>query len=660
LAARAMHMSEEDSTSARPARLQSLDRLDARLGTPRGRVLALLAVLLVAGCLRLVYAAQVSETADHGRLAVDALGYDRQARGVLEGEWPGDEVFYQDALYPFFVAAHYRFVGDEPTRVFTTQALLGVLAAVLVGVLATLVLSPSEGLLAGLLAAAYGPFLFYEQLLLKAALSTACLTAFLVALVVARRRGVPAALGAGVLLGACCLLRGNLLALVPIACLWLALPREGTGLGRRAGSVVALLLGAGLVISPVTLHNVRAGEFVLITSQAGQNFYIGNNPGNDTGSYVPPAGVRGIQTFEQIDFARLAEDEVGHALTPTERSRFWFDKAFAFFRDEPGAALALQWKKLALFLNHLEVPDNADYLTTRQEVPLLRAPLPTFSVLLVLACAALVLRRPTADLGLVVAIGLTISATVVAFYVFSRYRLPVVPILLVLAAALPRALLEAVDARRFGRIGLALGLALVATLVTSRDVWGGNRSMLHYNRALFAHEDGDADAAYGHIDRALQEDAANWYALLLRAKLREAEDDLAAAIHDVTAACEAAPGAAIPRYELGLLLEELRDLEGARAAYRDAVRGERHDLATTRLADLERRLGDPTTARALLEEVLARRPQFFPALRALGSLLLELDQPAAALPILERASERRPDDPLVRRDLASCRRLLGD
>ena len=53
-------------------------------------------------------------------------------------------------------------------------------------------------------------------------------------------------------------------------------------LRERATRAGLLLAGAALAIAPVTLHNLRAGDLVLITSQAGQNFYIGNFRGNDT------------------------------------------------------------------------------------------------------------------------------------------------------------------------------------------------------------------------------------------------------------------------------------------------------------------------------------------------------------------------------------------
>ena len=47
---------------------------------------------------------------------------------------------------------------------------------------------------------------------------------------------------------------------------------------KAASAVVAFLLGAVLVIAPVTLRNYTiGGDFVLISYNGGVNFYLGNN-----------------------------------------------------------------------------------------------------------------------------------------------------------------------------------------------------------------------------------------------------------------------------------------------------------------------------------------------------------------------------------------------
>src|SRR6185295_17382049 len=78
------------------------------------------------------------------------------------------------------------------------------------------------------------------------------------------------------------------------------------------------------------------------------------------GSYAPLRPGRSDTFYERRDAIELAEAEVGHALTPSAVSRFWFGKAFAYIREQPGDWLALIAKKVALLFNAYEIPDAED------------------------------------------------------------------------------------------------------------------------------------------------------------------------------------------------------------------------------------------------------------------------------------------------------------
>ena len=48
---------------------------------------------------------------------------------------------------------------------------------------------------------------------------------------------------------------------------------------RTLPVVAAYLAGVVLVIVPVTLHNLRQGDFVVVASSGGENLFIGNQRG---------------------------------------------------------------------------------------------------------------------------------------------------------------------------------------------------------------------------------------------------------------------------------------------------------------------------------------------------------------------------------------------
>jgi hypothetical protein len=202
--------------------------------------LVLLAFLLRAGVI-LEYEARHPLA---GRPVIDEAAYEERAVELARGgraAWLGDEVFFQEPLYPYALGALYaatpgaRFSGEalndealararQAARF--TQAALGAVATALVW----LITRAAFGSLAALVAAAgwalYRPLLLFPALLLKPNLFLPLVLLLLLALLRARRTGlVPApARGSaralawgvvGLLIGLCALVRGNALVLVP-------------------------------------------------------------------------------------------------------------------------------------------------------------------------------------------------------------------------------------------------------------------------------------------------------------------------------------------------------------------------------------------------------------------------------------------------------------
>ena len=101
----------------------------------------------------------------------DAEAYHERALAILAGHWLESSAFFQDPLYPYFLATSYTLFGVSPAPIWCAQALLGSATAVLVYRLGRAVFDARVGAIAGLLAATYGPSLYYEALLLKVPLS---------------------------------------------------------------------------------------------------------------------------------------------------------------------------------------------------------------------------------------------------------------------------------------------------------------------------------------------------------------------------------------------------------------------------------------------------------------------------------------------------------
>jgi hypothetical protein len=113
---------------------------------------------------------------------------------------------------------------------------------------------------------------------------------------------------------------------------WLPFHLAGRPVGDRAKAIALLAAGVAVVLVPVGLRNKAVGgDFLITTSQAGPNFYIGNHEGA-TGRYLPLRPDRETYAVERIDATELAEASAGRRLTPGEVSSYWWSRSFAWIR----------------------------------------------------------------------------------------------------------------------------------------------------------------------------------------------------------------------------------------------------------------------------------------------------------------------------------------
>jgi tetratricopeptide (TPR) repeat protein len=432
------------------------------------RRLGLLVFLLALG-IRLVYLRQVADVPFSSHPIVDGAQYWSWAGRIAAGDWRGEGVFYQAPLYPYLLAVVRVIFGPRLIAVYLLQAVLSALGCSLLALAGRRIFSPAAGAIAGVMAAAYAPSVFYDGVLQKEAfavflMSALCwLTADSLSEV---RPGTSAAIG--VILGLMSLLRENLLLLAPLLFVWLLVRPRGAR--DRAPRLPLLCLTAGMagVLLPVGVRNlVVGGELALTTSQMGTNFYIGNNRDAD-GSYVGLRPGRGAPEFEQADAVSIAEQKLGRRLTPRETSHYWLGESVRFIRAEPGRWLRLMARKTLLFWNAHEISDAEDLYFYQRWSWLLRAFTAVwgFGALFPLAAAGACLVWPRRrELWLLYAMVLTTSASVIAFYVFGRYRLPIVPLLILFAAAGAVEAVAAVTGRRWRTFAVWTAALLSAGLL---------------------------------------------------------------------------------------------------------------------------------------------------------------------------------------------------
>jgi tetratricopeptide (TPR) repeat protein len=376
-------------------------------------------------------------------------------------------------------------------------------------------------------------------------------------------------------------------------------------------------------VVPVGLRNYAlSGDFLISTSQFGPNFYIGNHTGA-TGVYEPLLPGHGNAQNERDDATALATQAVGHPLSPGEVSTYWFRRTLAEIRQAPLAWARLMGRKLLLALNSGEMADTDSMREeTAYSIVLRSTGWFSFGVLLALAVAGLWITRAR-QFGVLYAAVAGLMLSVALFYVFSRYRYPVVPILALFAAAALAAL--AVRPFAWRRWRVAAGLAVTTLVVGALPLVGGE-NVLHVNVALELSRLGRKAEAIPWLERAVQEVPSDIEAQVQLAIVRLDTGDVSRALADLTA-----------------------------TARTNAGYGPAH-AALARALTLA---GRPDDALRELETVVVLEPRSAGARLNYGIALWNAGRRGAAVDQYRAAVKLRPEDPVGYNDLALALHQMG-
>ncbi len=608
--------------------------------------------------LRLIHLVTIRDSPFFSLLYIDPKFFDEWGQRIAAGQWFSDRPFFLDPLYPYFLGAVYTIFGHHYEPVAAIQGFLGAWVPPLLFLASRRWFDTSTAKLAGIMAAIYLPSIYFGGLMMKPGLSLVLVT---IAMWLLSRALAGAGgwtwMASGVVLGLACLTRGNLILVLPFLAVWFLLRANGTSQSpargplerardrRRWTEVGAFLGGAALVLALPAAHNYAVGgEWILSTANAGANFYIGNNPTNHSGEYKPLPFVHPNPKHEQRDFAREAERRSGRKLSDKETSRFWFSESWSWIRSEPWAWVRLMGRKTRSFWGAYEVPDSLDYYLYRTTAPVLRLPIPGFGLLAPLGLLGAVLswRRRGWPRMLIVFL-VTYPGTVILFFVFSRFRMVVIPALFVFAACgaleLFRRWRNAV--RRQDGYGPAV-TATVLFLGFSVFVNLPVRAMAYTWSFRIATASGLPTrletSAIGHLNLGVA------YAAL--AKESENPDELLVlAETQLRESLRLNPPFAKVHVELGKVLARQQRNREAIDVYREGATIEPNDpLIHHALGRLHQRLSELDAAEAAFRKALSIVPQHTPSATRLGDVLLEQGRPAEAAEAFRHALRYAPGD----------------
>ncbi len=400
-----------------------------------GFLLWLIGIAVAALLLRLGVSMELSAIAE-GRNSVftpsrytDLATYMQLARDMAAGRYQG-EFYYQPFYYAVFLPGCYLLSGGSVWFVVVVQSFLGAATCYLAGLSAARLFGRIAGLATAALTALSTALLLYTPYHQNETLQTFNLTLlFYLTLRACERWTLPRWSVVGALTGIAILTRGNIWLFVPglIALLLLSGHTKKQSRRRLWGGVGLFLLLLLAVQLPFAVHNTRLrGTLTGPSTAANAVLALGNSPEAPAGGRNPglPAGP---MEYPEAYHEMMAKAEQGVSVG----RQMW-----EWMREEPKAFFELQFRKLLLFWDSREIPNNVSLYGEGEHSKLLRLLLPGRSlVIIALGVAGMLFfvrrmfRRKSLRLALLYHFVLAYLAAVAVFYILSRFRAPALPFL---------------------------------------------------------------------------------------------------------------------------------------------------------------------------------------------------------------------------------------
>jgi len=464
-------------------------------------------IFLAAFLVRLVYLNQIQSMPTTTYPVMDEKYHISLAEKINAGA-TDPEPFFRAPLYPYFLAGLFKITGSSLYWSRIVQIALGALLPLLLYLFGLILFNRTVAFWAAALAVFYPTFLYYDVSLLITFLMV--LLTLLLVWQLYRTQDRPRLMNfiiSGILLGVAGLARPNILILGPVLFIWVWLVLRETQPTKKA-LVNYIIIGAAafIIILPVTVRNyVVSGDPVFIAWQGGFNFYLGNNRLASGWSATVP-GIDYSWEGGYQEAIVIAENNLKRTLKRSEVSDFWYDLAFDEILSDPAAFISLAFKKLRLFFNGYEIPNNQNLYFAREYAPILKPLL--FDKILYFPYG---LVAPLALLGL----GLTFQNwrkylliylvlgsylfSLILFFVCARFRQPVMPLLLLLAVFAVYRLAEIIRKKQTKN-------AVLIIFILALLVWESNHDMLGLDPNQVRAEDyfmlGAAELEYGRTVEA--------------------------------------------------------------------------------------------------------------------------------------------------------------
>lgn len=392
-----------------------------------------LSIITLGFILRMVYVFETTNSPFYLNLFSDSkIYFDWANKMFTSGDWVGDKIFFMSPGYPYFLAFLFQLFGSSILAIRIVQVIISSITIFIIYKSAENIFGQSSAIISAFVAASYDIFIFYSGAVLGETIQVLIIS--VICFTLSRHENSESVnrwFKIGIMIGIAALFRANILLAGAglLIYLVLLLRKNNTSNFKPA---LFLIIGIAIPVLIVTARNYFVGkDLVMISSNGGINFYIGNNE-NALGVYVNP---KGFEIFNDMPGEKYAQKISGQKLMPSEVSSYWYNQGLAFIVSKPIDASILMFKKILFYFGGDENPQstnvNIDFFRENYS-NVLKLPLINFQIILLSAITGIYFAsRNKKKIWYLISMLFAIIISTIIFFVIGRFRLVAMPIFII-------------------------------------------------------------------------------------------------------------------------------------------------------------------------------------------------------------------------------------
>ena len=453
---------------------------------------------------------------------VDAKEYVDDASYYNDVSWLGPPgSYFHPPGYSYFIGIIFLFFGKHLIAIRLVHILMDVANIYVVYKIAEKVFDKRVALISALLYAIYVRMIQYSVEILPPVLVIFLLLMSIYFLISSNENNKTKSISlSAFFLGLLLITLPNFILVIPVFVLWIYsslrakqsnLTEEKAPLPKiRFIMILFIVIALFPVVLTATRNRMVADESLLISRNGGVNLYLGNNPNIKKTVGATP----GIE-WEKLLMLPYQTTRIANF---KQQDDFFSDKAFDYIKNNFGDWIQLMLKKTLWFFNAHEFPRNFNVYYFAEFSFITKYPILNFAAILPLALAGMFFGfkksipffKENLNRLLLTAIVLIYSFSIVLIFIAARYRLPIIPLLIIFASAFLVLLYDKFQEKNFKMIGIGLGITMVLFFFTQKkyfeDEYSFHASPV-FTRVLIANtlqNAGRSEEAKSYLEDALK------------------------------------------------------------------------------------------------------------------------------------------------------------